>query len=1013
MVRPTSFSRWLMMTLALALMTVLGGGAWFYRAQEQYLRHNIEVELQTIAQLKVNQIVSWRAERLADAAAFTDNSLFVEGVARALAPLQAEDAEKILQRFHSLREYSHYSDTLLVDVDGHILLSKEGALSGTNDNKNLIGAELRQTLAAAMRERRPMLTNLYRDADTQAPALSVIAPLFIQNKVTQPLGAVVLQIDPEQYFYPLIQSWPTPSRSAETLLVRRDGDGVLFLNNVRHLEKSALALRIDSSRTEVPAIKIAILGQAGVVQGKDYRGTEVVAVLAAIPNSPWFMVSKIDSEEVFAPWRLRALGILILIGSLIIAIVSAVGWIWQSRNRAHYQTLVRAAETLRASDQRFRGLFENAINGIAVHDIVLDEQGDPIDYVFLAANPAFETHMGLRVADVLGKRATAVIPGIGQTPLISIYGKVAIAGQPIHFEQFIASLRRHYSINAFQIGQGRFAVVFEDITERRQKAQMNEARLRSLLSIFQYQPETVQELLDYALGEAVKLTESKCGFLFYYREDRQELTLNARSKCALANPPSDRPQIGYRLRQAGLLGAAIQQRSPIIINKFQETLSPEKRLPEDFIQPLRYLAVPIFNAGHIVGTVGLSNKESDYDETDVLQLTLLMDAAWKVIERRRVDEALRESEQEYRTLADSGQALIWRAGTDRLCYYFNKVWLKFTGRTLEQEQGNGWMEGVHPDDFQRCLEIYAGAFDRRERFSMDYRLRRYDGQYLWIQDEGCPCYDSTGVFTGYIGYCLEITERKQAEERIYQLNADLEKRVIARTAQLEASNKELEAFAYSVSHDLRSPLRAIDGFSRILLEDYADKLDAEGHRLLNIVRTNAQQMDQLISDLLALSRTTRIEMQHIRVDMTALAQAVCQEVIAPNAQNPLSLAVTDLPDALGDPILLRQIWRNLLDNAVKYTRPKTAPHIEVGGYQETERNVYFVKDNGVGFNSAYAHKLFGVFQRLHKAEEFTGTGIGLAIVQRIVHRHGGQVWAEGTVNEGAAFYFSLPSKEIL
>jgi PAS domain S-box-containing protein len=644
--------------------------------------------------------------------------------------------------------------------------------------------------------------------------------------------------------------------------------------------------------------------------------------------------------------------------------------------------------------------------------------------------------------------------------------------------------------------------------------------------------------------------------------------------------------------------------------------------------------------------------------------------------RKQAERELLEKEFQYRNLANSGLALIWTSGTDKLCNYFNEPWLKFTGRTLQQEMGNGWTEGVHPDDIDKCFKTYLNAFEKHEILDMEYRLRHATGEYRWIRDFGTPNYNSNGEFIGYIGHCFDITgnkmaeealkasdsllnsvihqspypmwisddrgtlikinracldmlcitedevigkynifhdnlveqqglvplvksvfeesktvnfeiiyntsllrnielkdktfvildttifpvrnedgimtnaviqhldisarkkaekallererqlssiygtvgdvifllaveaegsyrfasvnpafyivtgineemlvgklvndviaepslslvlgkykqaikenkiirweettdypagrltgdvsiapvvddkgqcthlvgsvhditDRKIAESKIKMLNEELEQRVIQRTAQLEAANKELEAFSYSVSHDLRAPLRSIHSFTNILKEEYHDKLDEEAKRLFGIVSSSVTRMGELIDDLLSFSRIGKSNMNPELLDMESIAGGVYTEMTGGKEKESkrINFKIGKLHKGFGDAHLMRQVWNNLISNAIKYSSKTEHPEIAIGSRLEGDTVTYFVNDNGVGFDMQYKDKLFGVFQRLHSDSEFEGSGVGLANIQRIVLRHNGSVWAEGEVGKGATFYFSLPVQE--
>jgi len=403
----------------------------------------------------------------------------------------------------------------------------------------------------------------------------------------------------------------------------------------------------------------------------------------------------------------------------------------------------------------------------------------------------------------------------------------------------------------------------------------------------------------------------------------------------------------------------------------------------------------------------LSDKETQLREYTTQLETSNKELETEIAERKRTEETLRQSEEKYRTLVTNIPDITWTTDSEGNTTFISPSVVNVYGYTSEDIYADHelWLGRIHPDDIDRVMKTFQALFTENKKFDIEYRVQRKDGVWVWLHDRSMNTYENEGKRYAD-GVFSDITERKRAEEEINKLNEELKRNIV----QLEVANKELEAFSYSVSHDLRAPLRAIDGFSRVVLEDYTGKLDDEGKRYLNIIRSNTQKMGQLIDDLLLFSRLGRQELRASGIDMGKLAKAVSEELKLAVPERKLKFTINTLIPAQGDQAMIRQVLVNLLSNAVKFTRPKENATIEIGGGREGNENIYYVKDNGVGFDMQYVDKLFGVFQRLHSAAEFEGTGVGLAIVQRIIHRHGGRVWAEGKVGDGASFYFSLPAK---
>ncbi len=1074
-------SVWMLVTIFLCLATGFSAiGYVYYRTERQKALTAKQDELAAIADLKVRSLHQWRREQWGDANRVTYHPRLARQVARARAASHtSSDVHEVTQWLKSMRDYEEFATIMVLDAAGKSRLWIPG-------EDSIPGPLVLRHLSRVIQSRQPELIDIHV-GPTSDVHLDLLAPLMDdEGQDTIVTGVLLFRIDPHDFLFPMIQTWPTKSPTAETLILRKEGDSIVFINELRHTNAPALSLRFPMTDLARPAVQAA-LGREGVFEGTDYRGHAVLSVLRSVPDSPWFLIAKVDMEEIDASTRQIGITVWLTVTLLILIAGLMIGVLWRNASAhfyrqlyeseagrqalaSHYEYLVKFAndiilltdmdghireandqacacygyvreellrlnlndlraerdrkelttmmreleasggkryvvwhmrrdgtefpieassrtirvdghvffqsiirdisekqvadEALQTSEARYRGLFENMSEGFA-YCRMLFENGIPTDWIYLAVNDAFESLTGLK--NVTGKPVSEVIPGIRQSDpgLFEMYADTARNGVAKKFEVFVEALQMWFSISVYSPEPDHFVAVFDVITERK-RAEETLRRSEHKFSIMFEKAAFAASLSRLSDGRLVDVNEAFERDFGYSKADvvgktSLELGIN--------------PNAAERQRVLDMLKARGKVRD---VEMSLHTISGSIR---SFVVNM--------------------------DIVDIGEEKFILQTANDITDRKNAEREVKVRDELLRMTSQMAKVGGWEFDTATM----HGTWTDEVAliHDLDPHQPTSVELGVSfytPDSRTKIEKAIQEAIAEARPYDLELEMITAKGIHKWVRSSALPVVEN-GVVVKVKGIFQDITERKLAEEEIHSLNVHLEQRVRERTAQLEAANKELEAFSYSVSHDLRAPLRSIDGFSQALLEDYGEKLDDHGKDYLSRVRRSTQHMGVLIDDMINLSRVTRQAMNLTETNLSRLADGIAADLQKSDGRRRVTFAISPGLIARCDERLMGIVLNNLIGNAWKFTAREADGRIEFGKHTKDGVPAFFVRDNGAGFDMNYVDKLFGAFQRLHPTAEFPGTGIGLATVQRIIRRHGGRVWAEGKVNGGATFSFTL------
>lgn len=918
--------------------------------------------LQSIAQYKSDEIRNWLKERTNDALVLMESHNFPEELNMFLDhPDQVKLKNGLKSHFFPLQNFYGYQDIMITDSTGRIYLS-------LIENEKMLGIQSSIMIEKAFLEKNYRFSDFYYCERHEGLHIDFYAPVFRNRDYSTPRAMILLRINPATFIYPLLQSWPLPSKTSETLLVRKQNDSVIYLNELRHQQQTALKLKLPITNSKLP-VAMAARGTEGFVEGQDYRNKDVLSYILKVEGTPWYLVSKTDRSEVLSPMKFWTIAIVISAFTLILFIGFFLLMILNQRKKEHFKSLYEIELQKEVLSKHYEYLMKYA-NDI----ILLVERGD--HKIVDCNEKALQTY-GYSRKELIGMKVDSLVAPSFKEALEDRMREI-ILKKGIIFES--AQIRKDGSIFPIELSARSIEIknrtyiqsIIRDITERKKSEQIifeSETRFRS---IFENAPIGIGITRK---GKHLFCNQTYAG-IFGFKKPDELLEIQVSELIH----PDHRMEIVERNKKRENNLSAIDSYETIGIRK-----------DGNFF--------PFFvNTNFIIFSDGPATLAFIQDLTH----------------QKKIQASLVKSEKRYRMLFSSmveGFALheiICDKNGKAVDYCFldiNPAFERLTGLKAYDIIGRNVKE-ILPNLETEWIEKYGHVALTGEPITFEQFNASLDRFYRVMAFS--PGKNQFAVLFE------DITESRKIHEEIKQLNLELEQRVKERTISLEIANKELESFSYSVSHDLRAPLRSLDGFSQALLEDYFSSLNEQGQNYLRRIRAASQKMSQLIDDMLNLSRVSRQNMKIEIVDVSEMVTSICHDLILEYPSKEYILDITPGVKVSADPSLLKIALYNLLNNAFKFSNKVDQPKIRFGILSQDGSTPceLFICDNGAGFDMKYAGKLFGVFQRLHTTEEFPGTGIGLTIVHRIIQRHEGAIRAESKTNEGACFYFRLPKISI-